>query len=235
MHSLEAYPYLLFSLSLLAIALMTLLLFPRQRRLMLLGGILALPFGALEVLFIPAYWDPQRVTALPFGPEDALFSFSAGLIACQIALRFSRHRLVWRFDAWRLARRYMGVTVLFLVGIVLFSQADVTLMTAVLLSMVCVGGFLVAMRGYLWRVPLTGGVGFAVLYFLLLLGAYSLWPHFAAEWSAEGLWGLRVLNVPLEEIVWALLYGSLYPFGMAFFLSTGTIQEPGRPEPDAPL
>lgn len=207
-----------FSVGLFLVALLGLSLFPGHRKLMLIAGILAVPLGALEVFFIPEYWQPRRVTTLLFGPEDALFSFATGLLACLLAYRFLGVRLRWRIDPVQLLGRYALLAGVFLGILVVLRWLDLRMMTAALVSMLCAGALLLAARKDLRRVPLFGGLGFATLYFLLLRGAYWIWPHFSSEWSPN-LWGLDVMSVPLEELFWALLYGGIYPCAVVYLLS----------------
>jgi hypothetical protein len=77
-------------------------------------------------------------------------------------------------------------------------------------------GILTLSRRRLWPIPLFGSISFALLYIVVLEAAYTLWPHFLAQWTADRLWGLSVLGMPAEEVVWAFSFGGVWPLLMAY-------------------
>lgn len=212
---LASYPYLGMSLALLLLLLGGLLVRPEARRLALLSGLLQAPLGFLSVFFVPDYWAPARLFAFGAGPEDLLFSFSAGGLVWFIASSSSSHRLEVEIAAGRILRRYAAFALPGVAAGALLWWSGVGPMHATF----AVGAVAVAIlaRRQRWALPLSaaGAVGFALLYAAVLKGAYLLWPAFPEQWSTAGAWGLSVWGLPLEEIVWAAGGGAAWPLFMA--------------------
>lgn len=72
--------YLWMSLCLLELALLSWVLVPSQRRLMLISGLLSTPFALTSYFFVPDYWQPDRMAVFITGFEDIIFSFANGMI-----------------------------------------------------------------------------------------------------------------------------------------------------------
>ena len=57
-----------------------------------------------------------------------------------------------------------------------------------------------------------GGVLFLIIYFVLLfiLNTFIFPDIIAKAWNFEHLFGITIFKIPLEEILWALTFGSLW-------------------------
>ncbi len=210
------HPYLMVSLFLLASCLAGAWLAPAQRLPALLSGFLSTPYAFSSPLFVPEYWQPQRVVELVVGPEDLLFSFAAGGLAWLIAARTADRPPELALRLATVTRRYCLWTSGFF-GMVLGLRAwcGMRTMPALLVSGVLVGALLLWIRRDLWRLAGWGGLGYGLLYTSVLAIAFRIWPDFSHHWNWRNLTGLALLEVPVEECAYALAFGAAWTLGMA--------------------
>lgn len=220
------YPYLFLSLGLLALFFFLYWLRPASRRAMLLSALLSAPYAFASLAFVPRYWEPVRVIEWITGLEDLAFSFAnGGLVWFTSGLFLSPERPV-RLSLSGLGR-YLRVT---LAGIGLsfvWCLLDSGVMNALLLTTIGLVLFFLLRRPARWRTALCGGLGFTILYLLVFKAALVFCPRFIDQWNPAALSGLVVFRVPLEELLWAMAFGSFWPLFMAFVLLEPRASRPG--------
>ncbi|MFW6137206.1 MAG: lycopene cyclase domain-containing protein [Candidatus Aminicenantaceae bacterium] len=226
MIALQNHPYLVVSLVLTALFLAGLVSFPKKRRLMIISGLLAVPFCLYEFVFIPEYWSPAMVGGWKLGPEDMLFSFSTGGIAWIFATLGLRNDFTINWQSRRFIRRFFFFSLLGVGMTLILWGTGLRIMTAVLLCIAAGLGFL------LWRSPhlpllsgFAGGAGFAVVYSLILAGMFALSPGFSSHWNSVNLSGVTVIGIPAEESLWALCFGAIWPRFMAYVLDVRPMEK----------
>lgn len=212
----NSYLYLGLSLCLFILGLMFFLFFPKQRRTILVSAALASPYAFLSLLFVPEYWEPVRISNLTPGLEDILFSFASGALAWPIAMLPIKNRIALDFHTTRFLRRYIVTTLSGLCLLVLCRTCGMDIMTSANLSMATLGILLLLRRIELWPIPITGAIGFGILYTLLIGCIFAIWPDFILQWNTVNLWGISIFGIPLEEITWSLSYGAVWPLMMAY-------------------
>ncbi len=224
------FPYLTMSLVLFAFFLVGLAFRPHDRGPMLLSGLMQGPYALASILFVPDYWNPVRVAeSYLTGPEDIIFSVANG-------------GLVWLFATWpirnrvtltpRLGRFVMAYGVCSLSGMVLVLlcwRSGISIMSSVLIAMIGVTAVLGLMQRSLWRIPVAGAIVFAGFYSVVIAATFRAFPDFVSQWNHSSLWGPTFLTVPIEEIVWALAFGSVWPFLVAYMLDA-QCTEPTEPQ-----
>jgi hypothetical protein len=201
---------------------------PKQRGAMLLSGLLSAPFGFFELAFVPEYWNPVLVGRWGAAPEDVIFSFANGVIVWFLATCLFRPRIGLSLESRGLLKRYLGCLTIGVAFSLLFWLAGLRIMTAALLTMAI--GLLIGVKikPELWPIAISGAVGFTILYGVVLGTTCMLWPHFLQQWNTDNLCGLRVLGLPLEEIVWAWAFGTFWPRFMAYVFNARLVR-PGPP------
>lgn len=223
-------PYLSLGLLILAFGLVWLALFPSRPRIALGSALAAAPFGLFEYLFyVPEYWTPAqwRVSWIGFG--DLLFTFAAGGVAWLLATAPCGSRLTVAWQSRRVARRFLGCTAIGLALAIVIWQAGLPMYLASLLAM------WIGWACVVWRYPglrwlgLVGGPTFAAVYLVLLRLTYGLAPGFRLQWNAETLTGATLAGVPIEEALWALTFGAVWPSFMAYVLEA----RPAAPRADS--
>ena len=221
------YPYLASSLLGLLILLVGLILGSGQRRLAVLSGMLSAPFALASVFFVPEYWAPVRLADFPAGPEDFIFSFATGGMAWLLAIWPLRGRFTAGLDPGRFLGRYLACTVS---GVALSGflwASGMGAMASAIIGIAALWGALLWRRRDLWPLSATGAIGFTLFYTVFVLAVVVAWPDLRLHWNADNLWGPWLLIVPLEELVWALAYGAVWPLFMAFVFDTRPVPQEG--------
>ncbi len=121
----------------------------------------------------------------------------------------------------QLTRRYLACCGVALVITFLLWQGGVAflplpVMNAGLVAIVAVAAFIVIRRPDAWPFALTGAVGFVTVYGLQLLVISLLDPDFHLAWAPAVRAGVTVFGFPVEEMVWALIYGAAWPLAVAY-------------------
>ncbi|MDJ0822729.1 MAG: hypothetical protein QNJ09_13090 [Paracoccaceae bacterium] len=217
-----SYSYLITGLILAVAGLVASRLSPSLQWFVLAAGVLAAPAGLADVLFVPEYWQPQHIIGAWFSIEGVLFSFGNGcLIAAMIALWFpeiapEKPQVIWQ-PVYRCAS-------LMLPGFLAFLAAwqggfgSLMIMHAAYLGFAVMFVLMALQRRLSLKVVIFSGVGFAALYSVQTLLWYWLDPGFPRFWSAAPY--VYVLEIPpflpVEEYLWAFLYGGLWSSLMLF-------------------
>jgi hypothetical protein len=63
-----------------------------------------------------------------------------------------------------------------------------------------------------------GAIGFTLFYGVLTSLSFLFFPHFLEQWNLTNLSGVLILNVPIEEVVWAFGFGAYWPLFIAYIL-----------------
>lgn len=213
----STYPYLWWSLSSLTLALLILLRDPHQRRYCLVSGLLSAPYGFASLVYVPEYWNPIRIiTFWKTGPEDLIFSFANGVVAWKIAALLTSGRLVSSID---LRHILFGYGVISGLGFGLTAACwslGVGIMASTMIACGPITLVLLVVRRNLWLLSLAGGVGFSLYYFPTLLLIFRIWPSFLDQWNSRNLWGASLVGIPADEMVWAFVYGLVWPLWMGW-------------------
>jgi hypothetical protein len=217
-------PYLALGLLILGLDLAWLALVPSRPRVALWAALAAAPFGLFEYAFyVPEYWSPVQWRLSWVGLGDVVFTFAAGGVAWLLATAPVRGRMNVSWGARRVARRFLGCTVIGLALAVVIWRAGVPMYLASLLAM------WVGWASVVWRNPhlrwlgLVGGPAFALAYVALLRLTFGLAPEFHLQWNWETLSGVTWAGVPLEEVLWATTFGAVWPSFMAYVLDARAI------------
>lgn len=204
------YPYLIVSLVLLFLFLLGYIVSNNNRSLLFLSGLLSIPFCLYEFVFIPEYWTPYSGGRI-LGISDFIFSFSTGGIAWFLATSglAKNYNLSWNINHF--FRRFTGCAVLGVFFSVVLWYLGIKIMTAVLIIIFL--GFIVLyfrctnvnlLKKYKF-------VYFAIIYFIVIKISFIIFPELSFYWNPNNLSGLYLLEIPLEEVLWALAFGTIWP------------------------
>lgn len=210
------YPYLVWSLGLLGTFAVAYALKPAHRRIALSSAALSAPSSFLAVVFVPVYWEPVQIFRVLVGPEDLVFSFAnGGMIWILAGAYYAVPEHLWgRTFCVRSAR----ITASFLAAWLLLWLTGLPLMWAALAVGFGLWCFLVSRDVAALTVSLTCAAVFAAGYTLWLTAILYANPGFLESWTPDGLTGVTVLGVPLEETLWAVEFGAVWPLLVAYFL-----------------
>ena len=218
----DLYPYLGSALIVLTIFMAGLALFPSQREPALWSAFFAAPSGLLGIALVPDYWQPWLVVRIGrVGPEDFIWAFATGgLVWLTAIVPLARH---WRISPQppRMLRRYLAVN---LIGAAVFIPlwlAGVRFMPAYLLSGGTLCAWLVWRQSRLWPLAVSGGVNFAILHVLVMKSVTVLWPSFVTQWTTAKFFGVVGFGLPLEEITWGFVTGTVWATLIDYVLDAG--------------
>lgn len=217
-------PYLTLALLLAAAALAWCARFPPRPGPALWAAVTAAPFGLFDyVYFVPAYWTPVQWRWGGVGFSDLVFTGASGCLAWVLATAPRRVALQAAWAPGRVARRLGGGLLLGLALAGAVAATGVPMHQASLVAMALGWGVLAwRSRGPRWLGP-VGGPAFAAVYVAAWRAADALTPGFAAQWNPAALSGLAVVGVPLEEVVWALAFGAVWPACVAYVLDVRVV------------
>jgi hypothetical protein len=178
------------------------------RREILSMSIFATPFAALDIFFVPSYWQPVTFLNIPVGIEGFIFSFEIGGVAAAVYPEVFHKKLV------RIKRYQKPVGIFILLatlGAVMFSNIFKVANTMLNLYIIMLFGsaLIIFARRDLLKSTVLGGVLFGVTYFIsfyLLNQIQSI-----SDWFIlEGLPKFFIFNVPIYEILFAILFGAYW-------------------------
>ena len=221
--SMQPPPYLIFSSVLMGLALAVVAV-TRHRRVLLASGLIALPNAGLEIAFNDRYWTPTLAFGGALGLEDLLFSFSAGVLACAVALAPLRSGIESQAAPRDAIARWIAIEFLFLVVFVALLLSGTPVMSAALLGMCGVALALWRLSPTLVRLAVFGGAGFAILHVVALAAAFAVWPEWPSAWlplgSSPSLW----LTVFPQEMAWAVGFGAVHSWGAGYILNLRVLE-----------
>jgi len=213
----KTYPYLLVSLSIFSLCVLFMAMFREYRKPMIISGFLSAPCSLYAVAFVPEYWLPKQVFRLGVGPEDILFSFATGALVWLMGTYSTNGpRLQIDIQARRLARRYVAIAAIFLALMLAGWFAGLRPMDSYFVSAAAVFALLLFVRPRLWPVAARGAVLFAGYYAVFIWMMIAFIPEFLEQWNHLQLYGVGIWGVPLEEILWAMMFGAVWPLVVAY-------------------
>jgi hypothetical protein len=211
------YEWFTFALIWIVIWLLIYLERPQLRRQMLGVSIISAFTGLTEPLFVPRYWTPVTLFNMAetthFDLESIIFSFGVAGVASvlyETALN-AKHR---KMDVTeRKERRWLHLASLAsspVVFLLLFFFTNLNPIYSLSAAMFAGAVAAVICRPDLLKHTLLGGALFTVLYFVFFGFVNSIFPTFLDSWNMAALSGILVLRVPIEEIMYAFAFGTMW-------------------------
>jgi hypothetical protein len=210
------YEYLIWGILFGAIFFILFLLKKNLRKEMIYSGLLWLPFGALQPLFVPEYWNPHvliRFNGLDI--ESFLWCFFIGGIAAVLYetafnLKLKKIKRTAKSQTHAFAIYVLLVLgAIFAILIKFFTNFSVLRSSFVFALIILAYSFF--SRRDLVKVSLVSGILFLVLYILILLFIDCLFPGFIInQWNFQATLGIYLIGIPLEEYIFAYLFGAMW-------------------------
>jgi hypothetical protein len=211
----EQYVWLVWASAFLVPWLGLFLAFPRHRRAMWWASLFTAPFGLTEPLFVPEYWNPPSLFDLAqrtgFDLESLVFCFGIGGVGAVLYNVIGRKDLVPLPAGERHApaHRFHRLALLspFFV-FALFSFWSWNPIYPGILAMAGGAAATIACRRDLARKTWLGGLLFVAYYVVFLAGLELTSPGYIERvWNLDALTGLRILGMPIEELLFATTFG----------------------------
>lgn len=211
-----AYAYLVLSAVLFAVWIVLYLARGDLRRKILAVSAGTMPLGLTEPLFVPEYWNPPTLLDLAhrtgFDLESLLFSFAIGGIvfsAYDVLVGAAPLESIAHERRHR-RHRYHVLAVLSAPLLFVVVMALTTMNPIYASALALVGGFLATLycRPDLWGKMLVSGVLFLAVYVVVFALFNLAFPGYVrAVWNLPAISGVRLLGVPLEELMFAFTFG----------------------------
>jgi hypothetical protein len=177
-----------------------------------------------ETLYFSDYWFPQSVLSssifsIPVLIEDAIFGFAvAGIGSTCYEVLFKKKRV--RIQRISIAKK---IFVIFTIGIVLYCSSfflikfiGINSIFATALSMFLFSCAVLTRRADLIRPAILTGAIFLLLLFSIYSTGFLIFlnaENILKEWWMlyDHQLGVRILNIPLSEMIWAWSFGLASP------------------------
>jgi len=212
---LKQYPYLCWSALLLMVFLAIFFVVKEARRIMIISGIASAIYSFAAIVFVPEYWQPVLLIQSTVGLEDLVFSFANGGIVCFLAIWPFRRKMTASYTLGSLVGRFLIWTFIGAILCYTIRRTGASVMTCFLFTMMIIGIMLLLQQKWYWPLSLAGAIGFSVLYVGVMAFLGFCFPDFHQQWTLPNLYGQRFLTFPLEEFLWALGFGAVFPMIMA--------------------
>lgn len=208
------YAYAVMTLTFIVIWTALFVLLPRSRPAIFWTSLIFAPAGPIsEFWFIPEYWHPIYLIDIAvggwhFGVEDFLGTFAlAGILAGifeSLALRRGFAELP-RVSFGTLLRMIgWGVVGFFLMAF-LASGLEMNSSYAILLTVMVTSLLMLLRRWKILPLVMPIAVIFGLLFWLFYVVFFlPIFPGvIQAFWNLENTWGIMLVGVPIEELLWA--------------------------------
>ncbi len=172
--------------------------------------------GLTEPIFVPRYWNPFTILNLArrtgFDLESLLFSFSIGGIVFAAYELLFHVKPVETIAAEREKGRHRQHTLAVLSAPLLFGILSATTRLNPIYSsaIALIAGFFATLycRRDLWlKMIVSGGLFFALYFFVFALFNVVFRGYVEAVWNLKAISGVRLIGVPLEELMFGFTFG----------------------------
>jgi len=175
----------------------------------ILTSFLIAPFVIIDILLVPAYWNPETFADIPVGVEGFIFTFFISGICLSLANRFAIAQP--KLHSARLYPAILAAMVFSFFAI--FSSLAVHLKLFLIMGLS--GILLLGEQNIKTFSILKIILSFTTLYTL----AFNIWLFFAPSaiewWNPNNTTGIYVIKMPIEEMLFAICF--------AIFISTAHI------------
>lgn len=218
------------------------LLNPRHRKVIWRTSLATALLGLTEPIYVPRYWNPPSLFDLAqrtrFDIESLIFAFAIGGIGCAVydtltkrdfapvsamerrSLRHRLHRLSL------LSPFFLFVPLYFLPWNPIYPSL-VSLLIGAIASVIC--------RPDLRRKTVIGGLLFFGLYGIFMLGLLWSSPGYIEQvWNLRALSGILIAGIPLEELLFGLVFGMYWSGAYEHLAWTVTVPRLAETARDSP-
>ena len=193
---------------------------PDLRRQMLFVGFLITPVVIVAFFlkpFVSGYWHPTVLfhlnAILGFSIEDIFFVFTLSGITSVLYEVFTKksERLIEQLSAGQIIMRTFGVFIfLFLTFAFLSSVGLWKHLYSSLIPNIILITYIWIRRKDLMKIMAISGLLGGLMYFVFFAFFLLIFPSYIkVVYNLTNLWGVYILRVPLEEIIWGFHFSAL--------------------------
>lgn len=189
--------------------------YPHLRTSLWASGCLFLPAGFSEALFVPVYWTPEVIWRYGrIDIESLLFAFFTGGVASVLYPAFFRYRIVPAAEPLTGFRMHLFWIFPTLGGIILVGVSKFTELSVIhtAFAIFLAGTFhMLMVRPDLFNAWIWGASLFLLTYSGVLAISIRLFGEsFLGAWRTEPLFGIHLFRLPIDEFLYAFLFGGLW-------------------------
>jgi hypothetical protein len=176
------------------------------------------------------WWHPTTITGTPVGVEDVLYAVGQGGLFAVLFSVLSRQRFAAKSHRPRLPLRVLPFSLATLIPMLLILGLSVHSAPATIVGQAVALGVLLTLRRDLATVAICSGALGLLLSLVFDVLLESLQPGFIqSSWYLDQLSGLRLLALPIEDVLWKLLAGATLGVAYKFWegLRAGSRAIPG--------
>lgn len=177
------------------------------------------PFS--ELWYIQDYWDPGTVFNIPIGIESVLYPFLLGGISSVIYEEVFKKRYRKKKDKqhhWNLI--FLIIVIIGFISLnVLFFFFRINSIYASATAYLIIASLIFIYRKDLIISGIFSGILLGVIFMVEYWILLSIYPHlFEKIWMMDNLSGIKIMRVPLEELVWSFTWGTIAGIMYEFYL-----------------
>jgi hypothetical protein len=179
------------------------------RREMLIMSLFAMPAGLFDIFFVPNYWAPITLFNIPVGIEGLIFTFEIGGIAAVLYAELTKQIPV-KISGYH---KHVSLTLVFvLVAIIFLALINHVASTMLALYAALLAGtsITIFLRKDLLKSAIEGALAFGLIYFILFFIELFFFPSVRSWFTLTGLPRIFVLNVPIWEIFFAVMFAAYW-------------------------
>ncbi len=176
------------------------------------SSLLLLPAGLTEPFFVPSYWSPDVLieSIKPFDLESFIFVFAIGGIAAVSYEFLTKKRLAKYCTCKGVCKCFNIYAVTLLSFIITELFLDIGFMYDSFIAMAITSLTVIIKKPYFRKETFVGGLIFLAIYFISFKLTTLFDPNFVTQWTLENLSGIIFVGVPIEEYVFAFLFGTVW-------------------------
>ncbi len=196
------------------------------RRVISILALCSLPFAFTEFLFYPTYWEPRflwnLINKIGFGFEDILFVVGlSAYTSTGYAFVFHKQLLPYPKGKFSAFETLLIFFLFCLLSIFLFVSLKIHLIYGAPILMLVFSFFIFFKRRDLILPGFYGAIVTTITYSLLCYILIFIYPNvFELTWHTEKFLNIKILNLPIEELMYASTSGCIatlfYPFVFSY-------------------
>jgi hypothetical protein len=194
------------------------IVFFRSKKQILISSLFALPQAYFSLALIPIYWNPDLTPFLGIGLEDFTFCFLSGGLVWVSVLVFYNDRMIYALNTKKIQVRCFICIVFGVASFLFLYFLNIRTMVNPFIIMVLWSILVLVFNPGFWKIAFVGSFTFSVIYTLGMKIGFIIWPQLISFWTLKNLSGILFLQIPVEELVWAFLYGCSWSLAMAYIL-----------------
>ena len=174
---------------------------------MLVMSLAVIPFAFFDYLSRPGYWHPPTFFSIPIGIEGVLFGFSFGGVASMLySGEKNKRQIKHGVDIKNIA----ALSPVLIISVGLYLLFGINMMITLPLGLLAGCLLILIIRRDLVKRLLYSGLYYGLLYFIILLIWFTIFPQAKEWWNLEVYGGIAILNVPLGEVLFGFLFGAFW-------------------------